>query len=154
MNDGSVYDPDGIPVENILPDTLRLELYEGERAVLHVDVLPENATERSLSWSAPNRGIIKLTPDGATCSVLGLREGEETIEIRADGGAFRCVAVSVRREPILSAQSIYYDTEADVSENVNPVCGAPAAFAVKFLLIAGASITVAATCVLLLGKLI
>lgn len=68
----SYYEPDKIPVSGVTvtPDTTTLK--NGESATLTASITPENAYDKTVTWSADDSGAkVTLTPSGTTCKVTG-----------------------------------------------------------------------------------
>ena len=68
----SYYEPDKIPVSGVTvtPDTTTLK--NGESTTLTASITPENAYDKTVTWSADDSGAkVTLTPSGTTCRVTG-----------------------------------------------------------------------------------
>lgn len=68
----SYYEPDKIPVSGVTvtPDTTTLK--NGETTTLTASITPENAYDKTVTWSADDSGAkVTLTPSGTTCKVTG-----------------------------------------------------------------------------------
>ena len=68
----SYYEPDKIPVSGVTvtPDTTTLK--NGESTTLTANITPENAYDKTVTWSADDSGAkVTLTPSGTTCKVTG-----------------------------------------------------------------------------------
>ena len=68
----SYYEPDKIPVSGVTvtPDTTTLK--NGESTTLTASITPENAYDKTVTWSADDSGAkVTLTPSGTTCKVTG-----------------------------------------------------------------------------------
>ena len=69
----TVNDP-AIPVENVSLDRTSLELTEGEAAVLTATVFPENATDKSVTWTTSDAGIAAVENGTVTAVAAGNAE--------------------------------------------------------------------------------
>lgn len=70
-------------------------IYIGNTAKLSVNVLPENATDRSVTWKSSDNEIAKIASDG---TVTALSEGKVTITVKSnDGGISDKCTVTVER---------------------------------------------------------
>lgn len=68
----SYYEPDKIPVSGVTvtPDTTTVK--NGESTTLTASITPENAYDKTVTWSADDSGAkVTLTPSGTTCKVTG-----------------------------------------------------------------------------------
>ncbi len=108
---------DAVDAMSILPNTLRLTLFEGESSEIYADVFPKSATEAELQWSLPdNAGRIDIYPNGERCSVYGIAEGEENIRITARDGVSANVVVQVKRPQEIRTRTFEYEGEEQKSE--------------------------------------
>ena len=85
LRNESLYERGTVAVMSILPNTLRLTLFEGESSEIYADILPEAAEDTELVWSLPdNAGKVNIYPRGGRCTVFAVSEGEENIRITRD----------------------------------------------------------------------
>ncbi len=99
LNNRSSVETDVTDVSKVLPNTLRIELFEGEMSELYADVIPGDATVARVSWKLLEKsGIAELYPKGNRCVIEGLHEGEEKLEVRAESGAFAVVDIAVYKK--------------------------------------------------------
>ena len=82
-----------VEVENITVTTDTLSLEVGESVSFGYEVLPNNATDKSVSFSYDDK-IISL--DEQTLNVVGLKEGKTTIVITSTNGKSASIAVEVK----------------------------------------------------------
>ena len=68
--------PQGTPVAEVILNKTTLELYEGDTYQLVATIEPEDATDKSLSWSSSQTDIASVDNDG---KVTALKEGETVI---------------------------------------------------------------------------
>ena len=76
-----------IPVSGITLDRTVLELAEGESADLTATVAPEDATDKTVTWSSSNEAVATVSADGLVKAVAG---GEATITAAAGDCTATC----------------------------------------------------------------
>ena len=76
-----------IPVSGITLDKTVLELAEGESADLTATVAPEDATDKTVTWSSSNEAVATVSADGLVKAVAG---GEATITAAAGDCTATC----------------------------------------------------------------
>ena len=99
----TVNDP-AIPVENVSLDRTSLELTEGEAAVLTATVFPENATDKSVTWTTSDAGIAAVENG----TVTAVAAGTAVIVVSTSNGKVASCMVTVK-EPTIFAQIISLD---------------------------------------------
>ena len=92
-----------IPVQSVSLDKANLELTEGETAQLTATVLPDNATNKNVTWSTSNASIATVDANG---EVTAVSAGTATITATADGKSATCT-VTVTRPYIPPANPNY-----------------------------------------------
>ena len=98
--------PPYVPVRAVVLNKSTIGLLVGGREVLYATVLPENATNKAVSWSSADSSVAPVTPGVALVrssagTVLGLGEGRTTVTATAaDGGASASCSVLVSSVPI------------------------------------------------------
>lgn len=96
INGGDVLGSDAVIAENILPDTVLVFLQEGEKRKLCVDFLPEDTTERKLTWHVwDGYSLVSIAPEREECIVVGKKAGKAKIKVTAPGGADAEISVMV-----------------------------------------------------------
>lgn len=76
--------PTNVPVTGVELDITEIGLVVGETAVLTATVLPENATDKTVSWSSSAPEIVSVDENG---TVEGLAAGNATVTVTTtDGG--------------------------------------------------------------------
>ena len=75
-----------VPVAKIELDKTELSLYEGEEGVLTAIVQPEDATEKTITWSSSDASFATVE-DGI---VKAIQEGQTTITAKAGGKEIHC----------------------------------------------------------------
>lgn len=53
-----------VPVESLQAEKTEVSLKVGEKSLLNVQILPENATEKQIVWSSSDEGIVTVNSDG------------------------------------------------------------------------------------------
>jgi len=84
-----------IAVEYIELSKTTLELVEGESEVLTANVLPDNATDKTVTWSTSDASIATVEEG----KVIAIKEGEATITASAGGTSASC-SVTVKRKEV------------------------------------------------------
>ena len=85
-----------VPVEGVEIDPSSITLEVEETAVLVAKVLPEDATDKSVSWSSSSSSVVKVDKDG---NLSALNIGTATITVKASGHTATC-AVTVKEKSI------------------------------------------------------
>ncbi|MBR5175194.1 MAG: Ig-like domain-containing protein [Bacteroidales bacterium] len=82
-----------VPVESVSLDKTSLDISVGGEATLNATVLPENATNKTVSWSSSNESVATVSPSGV---VTGVSLGSAIITVMtADGGKSSTCNVTV-----------------------------------------------------------
>ncbi len=89
-----------IDVTSITLDATDLTLFEGESAALTALILPENATDKTVTWTSNNPSVAAVE-DGV---VTGLTPGIATIMAKTANGKYAYCAVTVRPRPMTPRQ--------------------------------------------------
>ena len=82
----SVYDDPTaliVPVESVSLDKTELELAVGTKGSLTATVFPENATNKSVSWSSDNESVATVSSTG---EVSGVASGTATVTVMTEDG--------------------------------------------------------------------
>ena len=72
------------PVESVSLDKTSLELTEGDKATLTATVLPDNATNKSVSWTSSDEKVATVSAAG---EVTAIAHGKATITVTTEDGA-------------------------------------------------------------------
>ena len=72
------------PVESVSLDKASLELTEGDKATLTATVFPDNATNKSISWTSSDERIATVSANG---EVTAIAHGKATITVTTEDGA-------------------------------------------------------------------
>ena len=87
-----------ISVSSISLDKTSLTMTEGETQSLTATVTPDNATDKSLSWSSSNNSVATISSDG---QVTAVSAGSATITVKTnDGGKTATCTVTVKAKVI------------------------------------------------------
>ena len=81
-----------IDVTSISLDQNTLELYEGTSATLSATVLPENATDKTITWSSSNTTVATVDSNG---KVEAISSGSATITATAGGFSASCTVTVI-----------------------------------------------------------
>ena len=87
-----------VPVSSVSLDKTTLELLEGETAVLTATVKPDNATDKTVTWSTSDASIATVDAEG---KVTAIKKGEATITAKAGDKTAEC-KVTVKTIPVSS----------------------------------------------------
>ena len=92
--------PNGIPVDAVYLNKSSLSLTENETYQLSVAVTPDNATDKTVTWSTSNAAIATVSDNGL---VTAIKEGSATITAKAGDKTATCaVTVSKKVIPVTS----------------------------------------------------
>lgn len=83
-------------VSSVAVTPSRIEIIEGESAVLSASVSPEAASDRAVAWSSSDRSVATVDKAG---TVHGLRPGTATVTATAEGKSGTC-AVTVKAKAV------------------------------------------------------
>lgn len=72
------------PVESVSLDKASLELTEGDKAALTATILPENASNKSVSWTSSDEKVATVSAAG---EVTAIAPGKATITVTTEDGA-------------------------------------------------------------------
>ena len=93
-----------VAVESVTLDKSSLELTEGETATLTATVKPDNATNKTVTWSSSNASIATVDQNG---KVTAVAEGTATITAKAGEKTATCT-VAVKKN-VVAVESITLD---------------------------------------------
>ena len=100
--------PADVPVTGVELNVAELELVVGETAVLTATVLPEDATDKTVTWSSSAHEIASVDENG---EIEGLAAGKAVISVTtADGGKTAECTVTVI-EPVIPVESVSLDVQ-------------------------------------------
>lgn len=85
-----------IPVSYVMVTPVTAELEKGQTLALEVMVMPENATDKTVTWSSDNESIVSVSQEGIVTALSG---GTATITVTtADGGKTASCEVTVKSD--------------------------------------------------------
>ena len=102
-----------IPVQSVTLDKTTLELDEGETVTLHATVLPENAADKTVTWTSSNPSVASVDQNG---KVTALHEG--TAAITAKAGDYTATCTITVKIPVQSVTLDKTTLELDEGETV------------------------------------
>ena len=74
-----------IKVTQIMLDKTSVELVEGDEVTLIATVLPENASNKAVTWRSDDSSVASVSDEG---KIVGLKEGMTTITVTTEDGGF------------------------------------------------------------------
>lgn len=102
--------PDAIPVTDVTVTADRTSLYNGEVAVLTATVLPENATDKTVTWTSSDETVATVDANGRVTAVSAGSAVITATAIDGGGASGSCtVAVSAYVDPFASYFPDYFD---------------------------------------------
>ena len=84
--------PKEIIVTSVVVNPDKVTLTEGETATLLATVVPEDATDPSITWSSSNQAVATVNPDGL---VTAVKAGTAAVTAKANNGLMANCAVTV-----------------------------------------------------------
>lgn len=93
-----------IHVSSVSLDTSSLKLSIGDTYAFKASVLPENATNKELTWSSSDESVVSV--DNGT--ITALKEGKATISVKSKDGykSSSAVITVVKKAPIIHVSSV------------------------------------------------
>ena len=101
-----------VGVSSVTVTPSRIEIIEGESAVLSASVSPEAASDRAVAWSSSDRSVATVDKAG---TVHGLRPGTATVTATAEGKSGTC-AVTVKAKAVNVTEVTLDKTELTLTE--------------------------------------
>ncbi|MDR2915829.1 MAG: Ig-like domain-containing protein [Tannerella sp.] len=104
-----------VPMESISLNKDTIRLYENNAGTLTASILPTNTTDKSVTWSSSNNGIVKITSTGTdtVCTFEGLK---------ADTAIVRAVSTAnsnIKDSCVIIVQEQFVFVESDTTSNNN-----------------------------------
>lgn len=90
-----------VSVESITIEVSNLELKKNENYQLNYNIVPENATNKSVTWSSSNNNVATVDNNGL---VTAISEGSATIEVETEDGKLKDI-VEVIVSPTTSVET-------------------------------------------------
>ncbi|WP_236293214.1 RICIN domain-containing protein [Paenibacillus allorhizoplanae] len=88
-----------MPVTGVQLDKPQVSLQEGQHAELIATVLPENATNKNVTWSSSDETIAKVEVKDGKAVVTALKEGKSDITVTTVDGNFTAVSkITVQKD--------------------------------------------------------
>lgn len=93
-----------VHVSSVLLNASSLELSIGDTYAFKASVLPENATNKELTWSSSDESVVSV--DNGT--ITALKEGKATITVKSNDGykSSSAVITVVKKAPIIHVSSV------------------------------------------------
>lgn len=88
-----------IAVTSVELNKTSLQMKEGDTETLVATVKPENATDKTITWSSSNANIASVDGNG---KVMAVKEGTATITVKAGGESAAC-AVTIKKDVPVSS---------------------------------------------------
>lgn len=101
-----------VPVTSVSLDITTLELTEGESATLTATVNPDNATDKTVTWTTSDSSIATVDANG---KVTAVKEGSATITANAGGKSATC-SVTVNKKVVAVTSVTLNKTELSLKE--------------------------------------
>lgn len=102
INVFSVPNASEVGVTGVQIDKTQVSLKEGDTAELTATVLPENATNKNVTWSSSDTAVAKVEIVGGKTIVTGLKAGTADITVTTAHGGFTAVSkVMVTKEDVV-----------------------------------------------------
>ena len=83
-----------VPVESVILSRTDITLDEGESATLKATVNPNDATDKTITWSSSNGSIVSVDQDG---TIHGIKQGSADILAKAGDKQATCTVTVVKR---------------------------------------------------------
>ncbi|MDR0891301.1 MAG: Ig domain-containing protein [Mediterranea sp.] len=99
--------PTKIEVTSVTLTPITLTLIVGEAGTLTATIAPDNATDKSLTWSSSNTDVATVDKDGKVTAVTA---GTATITAKSKNDKASTCEVTIT-PPYLAYSNVYYDTE-------------------------------------------
>lgn len=82
-----------------------ISLLKGEKAEITATVMPANAANRAVTWTAAPDGIVRLDADGATLNIQAVGAGTATVTAKAKDGSGKTAVCTVQVKDSVTVQS-------------------------------------------------
>lgn len=98
-----------INVESVALDQSGIKITEGDEVKLNVTVLPENATNKDISWTSSDESIVSVSEDGL---IKGIKEGSAVVKAESVSNPDKKAEVRVTVVKNVAASSIKLNKES------------------------------------------
>jgi len=95
-----------VPVASVSLNWDKLELFEGWTAKLTATVLPEDATNKNVTWTSSNESIATVDQIG---NIKALSEGTATVTVTTDDGGYTDICLVTVTKKIIPVNSVALD---------------------------------------------
>lgn len=96
-----------IQAESITVDPASATLAPGQEITLTATILPEDATDRLITWSTDGTGVIQITPDCDRLTVKALASGKATVTATSGQASATCSITC--EDPLRIGDFLYLD---------------------------------------------
>lgn len=110
-----------IPVDNITVNKTEIELEPGKTDKITVTVTPDNATDKSVTYTSSNPGVVKVDENG---NLEAVNEGEAIITVTSNDNPSESVTIKVTvkaPEPEQKYYKVIYRYEGEIPANAPAV---------------------------------
>jgi uncharacterized protein YjdB len=132
------------PVAGVALNVTSRDLYVGDTLLLEATVTPDDATDKSVTWSSSNTSVASVTADGATSRVIAVAAGSANITVATVDGPKRAVCQLIVRsrttEEPNSVDGLGRSAVSAYVVNGDLVVSSPAAELVEVYSVAGAKL--------------
>lgn len=90
-------EPTVVEVESVSFSETAIEMLEGEDIFISATVLPNNATNKTLTWTSSKEDVASVSNRGI---ILALSEGETVITATSNNGKSATLTVTVKKPPV------------------------------------------------------
>ena len=99
--------PSDIPVESVSLDKTELSLVEGDSETLTATVKPDNATDKTVTWSSSDGSVATVDANG---KVTAVKEGTATITAKAGEKTATCTVTVAKK--VIAVESVTLNKES------------------------------------------
>ena len=104
-------------VESVSLNLPSIGLSEGGSIILGVTVLPADADDRSVTWSASPSSVVTVEQDGYNGIVTAVGPGEGTVTVKANDGGLEATCTVTVEAAVVNVESVTLDkTELELNE--------------------------------------
>ncbi len=92
-------------VTGITLDKDELELYTGDEEQLKITIIPDDASDKAVTWKSSNEDVAKVDAEGKVTAV-GIGDATITVETIDGGYKATCEVTVLKRENVISAEAV------------------------------------------------